>query len=1781
MGFLTQSIMKYALNWQPVPAFLLFAPAFAAFAQSSYQVTVGTGSGTGTLYEAIQTANSSSGPFTINIQADLTIQPDSQMFIALANANQSQPGLTINGNGATIDMSQANSGSGDRAFFIAAGSVALNNLTISNGSAVGGNGTDSGGGGAGLGGAIFVANGQSITAQTGAITQATSVRLSDVRFVNNQAVGGNGSIFTARGTGGGGGMGGNGGSGYLSGLDTAGGGGGGLGFGANGGSGSFAPEQGSDGIFNVPGNAFAAGNGGDGGANGGSFGGGGGGGDRGLFESGAGGGGGVFGSDADGHTGGNGGFGGGGGGAGADHQAGRGGFGGGGGGGDPSGQGGFGGGAGGLPLGTNSTSSGGFGGGSSDNSSGGGSSGAGGAAMGGAVFVQSGSQLTIAQTASGTTSFQGSTVSAGQPGDSTASEGSMIGADVFLGGNVVFDIEGSLDIAQVGGSGNSADPNVADHLNDPNAQGGLIKTGSGTLALNGENFFRGSPPIDDAPGSPTTGLTVNNGTVALSEGASLVGPISVTVGSGSGADNSTLELRSNSSLTLDGFAATNPADSGITLGDTSPGTLILGSPGGSGAFLGASSINGGTSGGSVIFRQQYDYGSLSDTEYEVVAALTGNLSVIQDGAGTTTLAGTNSYTGETFINSGTLRLLGDNPLPMGNNVTVQGGTLDILSIDGNIGQIALLTVTSGSVIDSDDSPGSVVPGQTFTEGGSIEVGIGGAGSLTQRGSGTTILWAPNTYSGGTFIQSGTLRLAVPGALPSVGDVSLSGGILDINHAGSTNLSIGSLTVDGGTVQNGAGPSGLNPAEVLTSSGTLDVPLTGASALHQIGLGTTILSRANSYSGGTFVTQGTLQLGSLSSLPSGGNLTLSGGILDLHDAGTTSKSIGTLVMTGGTIQNSVGNSGLTPTSITVEGGRIEVSLTGTGALTKNNHGLLTLSGENDYSGGTVVNGGTLRLENADALPTDRAVTLAGGTLDLNEAGAGSRSIGVFTLTSGSIMNSLGTAGLSPSGTLTQSGEIAASLGGSGSLHQNLAGVTVLSAPNSYTGGTQVTAGTLRVEHEQGLPVVGDVFIGQGEILTGTLDIRGTGITYSIGNLTLSDGAIINGSGDASLTPSSVTTANGSLSVSIVGPTALLQQAGEFGGTTVLGAANTYTGGTTIAAGTLQLAAAGALPEAGAVMLQGGTLDLNSDGSPITVGAFQISSGSSLINSSGNASISPSSLVANLGMGEQSTVSAALSGSGSVTVLGQGALTLSGNNTYAGGTIVNSEVGTGLQINSLNALPQNGDLTLQNGSIGLNFVGTATIGRLIMQNGEISGSTLSPVETRVQSGILQTAITGNGSLIQEGSATDTTNLNAINTYTGGTFVRSGYLNLDTPQGLPAGGDVTIEGGILDIDTGSTPISLGVFTLTSGSLINSTVDAGGLVIGITPTQTNLIAGTVAAPIGGTSSLTKTGAGTASISHNNSYSGATLVKSGTLELASGASIQGTSSLVVGDTAGDDATLLLSDGATINLATGSSVIELGREAGASGTLQIGSGSGAGADLSGLEVRGGTGGGTVVFSQEFAFGSTDNGVYEFQALLTGNLEILQDGPGTTVLAPSGGRSTFSGNVAIRNGALRLETATSLQNVTSIHLQRGAFHLGTSEAVNNASVLTQSGGTLEIRHQLSETFGAWIVNGNTVVDFMGNSSTLNFASLDLQSGLSIWNWLPGTTVITIDGPTSGDLSQISFFEGDGEGFLGVGALEGTQLIAVPEPSTGLLAAMAIFFGVALLARGVVLGSGIKY
>ncbi len=292
-------------------------------------------------------------------------------------------------------------------------------------------------------------------------------------------------------------------------------------------------------------------------------------------------------------------------------------------------------------------------------------------------------------------------------------------------------------------------------------------------------------------------------------------------------------------------------------------------------------------------------------------------------------------------------------------------------------------------------------------GGSIALSgiINGTGSITQNGAGTTTLSGVNTYSGSTNISQGTLSAATIvvaagasnlgnaasavtlGSVGTSGTLSYTGAATTYTRGfsvaagggGITNTSGNLLTIaTGGIVNGGAlnfsntGAGGTTVSSIISSTGSVTVNNTGA--------GITIFSGANTYSSGTTINAGKLQMGAANSMPSVGAVSLanvSGAIFDLNGNSQTIASLSGGGTTGGNVT-------LGSATLTVNGSSstsYDGVISGTGALLKSGSSMLTLTNAtNSYTGTTTITGGELRL-NPVSTPASMAtqVVMNGGTL----------------------------------------------------------------------------------------------------------------------------------------------------------------------------------------------------------------------------------------------------------------------------------------------------------------------------------------------------------------------------------------------------------------------------------------------------------------------------------------------------------------------------------------------------------------------------------------------------------------------------------------------------------------------------------------------------------------------------------------------------------------------------------------------------------------------------------
>lgn len=544
-------------------------------------------------------------------------------------------------------------------------------------------------------------------------------------------------------------------------------------------------------------------------------------------------------------------------------------------------------------------------------------------------------------------------------------------------------------------------------------------------------------------------------------------------------------------------------------------------------------------------------GSMIAASFEVAGGtirtiLAGNGALTKTGASSATLTGANTFTGGTTISGGTLvvssfSLLGS----ITNNATLEfsqtsngtfAGTISgtgqvIKSGTGRVGLTGVNTYTGGTTISAgtllvttSSLSGAVVNNATlqFNQSGRGTYAgvISGTGEVVKTGTGAAGLTGANTYTGGTSINEGTL-VVTSASLP--GNV-VNSATLQFNQNGRGTYA-GVIVGSGSVVKTGTGSVGLTGANtysggttvsdgillVTTSSlpgdvvnnatlqfnqafrGTYFGVISGEGALVKTGTGDTGLTGANTYTGGTTISEGVLFV-TTSSLPgdvvnnatlqfnqasrgtyfgvisgTGGVLKTGTGAVGLTGANTyaggTTISEGSLVVTSASLPGDVVNNAIIQFNQNGNGTYAAV-ITGTGSLLKTGTGNLGLTGLNSYSGGTTISEGKLFVTTA-SLPTGAVVNNA--TLQFNQTTTGS-----FT------------------GTISGSGTVVK--GGGGSMN--------FTGNNTYTGTTELLGGSLFIEGDQ-RSAVGNVNVGSGATLGGTGVIGGnttvaTGGRHRIGS-----------------------------------------------------------------------------------------------------------------------------------------------------------------------------------------------------------------------------------------------------------------------------------------------------------------------------------------------------------------------------------------------------------------------------------------------------------------------------------------------------------------------------------------------------------------------------------------------------------------------------------------------------------------------------------------------------------
>lgn len=1056
-----------------------------------------------------------------------------------------------------------------------------------------------------------------------------------------------------------------------------------------------------------------------------------------------------------------------------------------------------------------------------------------GAGLGGAIYTPgslaiSGDHAAL-QISNNTARVQGGAFYAGNgfslamaPGATLASSGNRAGtAGGFLyaaGGRMAFDL-GTDAVADIG----TAD-SVAAGTDSIAAAAGvtLAKRGQGTLNLWGADTYAGGTQVEAGT------LRVNgsnNGAITVQGGATLGGTGRVNGPVGILADGHLAPGASAGTLTVGSLTLAPTAQLDYELGTAGTiggGVNDLVNVGGSLVLDGILRVQALPGFGTGVYRLINYGGNFTDNGLDIGSVPGGFIAtdlVVQ-----TSVAGqvnlmvqAGGYTNRFWDGSNTAA-----------NLAVDGGdgtwnttTTNWTGVDGALQgswapeAFAIFQGTAGTVALAEDvdvggmqfaSDGYVVnggggalragtdfavrtdPGVTATIGASIVDGAAPA-TLRKTDAGTLVLSGTNTWSGGTRVEGGTLQVAADANLGGAGGIALDSGTLRATSSFGSARAL-SLDTNGGTLEIDAGAT-------LTWDGTLD----GPGDLTKTGAGTLVLGAANSYTGATTVSAGTLAIASDASL---GDVA---GALRLDD-GTLRADASFSLSAARNLHLGAGNGSIDTQAYTLVASH---GLDGPGGLIKLGDGTLVLEADSSYLGTTAVLAGTLQVGsggtagsvpgdifNQGAVAFDRADTLAydgniSGDGQLVQQGSGTLVLtadhhfsGGTSILAGTLQ--LGNGGVtgSVSGDILDNGVLAFAhsnallydgvVSGTGALVQQGPGSLLLTADQDYSGGTTIAGGVLQLGNGGTTgSVVGNI-INQGVLVFDRAD----DVTYA-GN--------VSGTG------------------------AVVQQ-GE--GTLRFTANHTYTGGTTIAAGTLQLGDGGTagsilgdvvdnarlvfdraddltfsghISGSGSVVQQGaGTVVLSADhsytgGTTVSQGTLQLGNGGSSGSVVGNI-VDDGSLVFN--RADTFIYSGVISGQGSVQQRGTGTLVLSADHGYAGGTTITA-----------------GTLQLGNGGP------TGSVAGDIVDDGLL-------VFNRSTDLLFAGRISGTGAVRKQG--TNTLHFTGASTYSGPTWVDAGRLQVDgsllstvmVGQGAVLGGHGSV-GGIANSGTVSPGASIGRLTVT----------------------------------------------------------------------------------------------------------------------------------------------------------------------------------------------------------------------------------------------------------------------------------------------------------------------------------------------------------------------------------
>ncbi|WP_445379179.1 autotransporter-associated beta strand repeat-containing protein [Pseudochrobactrum asaccharolyticum] len=1028
----------------------------------------------------------------------------------------------------------------------------------------------------------------------------------------------------------------------------------------------------------------------------------------------------------------------------------------------------------------------------------------------------------------------------------------------------------------------------------------------------------------------------------------------------------------------------------------------------------------------------------------ISSVLTGTTQVVKTDLGTLILSGINTYTGGTAINGGIVVVGADANL---------GATAGALSFDdGTLRTTAGLMLARATTLNAG---GGTVDTMSFDT--TMSGVVSGAGALTKTGTGILTLSSTNTYAGGTAIN---------------------GGVIEVSADANLGVATGALSFDGGTLRTTAGLN-MNRATVLNAGGaTFDVTtgilaqagaISGTGPITKSSTGTLILSGTNTYTGTTTVTAGTLMIN--------GNQTGATGQTTVQ-SGATLGGRGTI---GGNVSIAAGatlapSSGTTPSTLTINGNLVLAATSNLnyqfgaagvvgGPLNDlvNVNGNLTLAGQLNVtaSAGGTFGAGVYRLMNYTGSLTNNGLTLGTPNADLRVQTSINNQVNLVNTAGTSLSFWDGDAGPKNDGVIQ---------GGNGTWFGSAANDNWTDQTGMINAGFDGAlaifggaAGTVTVDNSAGaVTASGMQFITDGYVIQG----GAIGLTGAQSMIRVGDGSAASAGYTATI--SSVLTGT-----SQVVKTEL--------GTLVLSGTNTYTGGTAINGGIVVVGADANLgAAAGALSFDDGTLR-------ITAGLMLART--TTLNAGGGTVDT---------MSFDTTMSGVVSGAGALTKTGTGILTLSGTNTYAGGTVINGGV-----------VVVDADANLGAATGALSFDGGTlrTTAGLMLARVTTLNAGGGTVDTMSFDTTMSGVVSGAGALTKTGTGILT--LSGTNTYAGGTVINGGVVVVGADANLgAAAGALSFNGSTLRTTAG--------FNMNRATVLN----AGG---GTFDVMTGTLA--QAGAISGAGTLTKTGTGILTLSGTNTYAGGTAINGGVVVVDADANL----GAATGALSFDGGTLRTTAGLTMNRAT---VLNAG-----GGTFDVTTGTLEQAGVisgSGPITKSSTG--TLILSGANTYTGTTT-VTAGTLMINGNQTGATGQTTVQSGATLGGHGTIGGNVSIAAGAtlapssgmtpstLTINGNLVLAATSNLNYQFGAAGVvggPLNDLVNVNGNLTLAG-QLNVTASAGGTFGAGVYRlMNYTGSLTNNGLTLGTPNADLRVQTSINNQV---NLVNTAG------TSLSFWDGD--------------------------------------------------